>query len=110
MGRGARLASEVYTAFLASALASGLRERQIGSRVDGLSPPQVLHMGRAGEQRRDNAERLSVTVRCSELFCLLELRREADEGSRQDQRILASDAQRDQWRRSLRAALAVLYP
>jgi hypothetical protein len=110
LGDGAYLAADVDTAFLSELLESGLRMRQRALLVGGLTPARVLRLGTVGEQRLADAEILSVNVRCGELFCLLDLRRRTAGELRQAQRVIASNAQRDQWRRSVDALLDTLFP
>lgn len=110
LGSGAVLGQGIDIAFLAQVLESGLREQRGATLLEGLLPPRVLRLGVAGEQRRAAAEVLTVNVRCGELFCLLDLSRRADDDTRHDQRILASNARPDQWQRSIDAALVSLFP
>lgn len=109
LGTGVYLAADVDAAYLSELLVSGLREQHGAAQVAGLLPPKVLQLGVLGDVRRAAAETLAMDVRCSALFCLLDLRRRAGGQTWQEQRVLASDAQRDQWRRSIEGALAALY-
>ena len=110
LGAGAHLAADVDTAFRAGLLEHGLRERRGGLVVGGLLPVRVVRLGAVGEERRAKAEVLSLTVRCSEMFCLLDLRQRIAGEIRQAQQVVASNARRDQWRRSVDATLDTLFP
>ena len=107
---GSELAAGVDGPFFAELVGQVLEQHFTEVEFSGALSPRALYVSGVAGPDREPMERIGLTLRCSEAFCLLDLRRNNARGGKARQQLLLNDAPVEHWRSAVRETLLALFP
>jgi hypothetical protein len=96
--------------FFAALVGQVLEEHFAEVEFSGALSPRAFYASGDAGPNREPEEQIDLTLRCSEAFCLLDLRRHNARGGQFRQQLLFNDAPLEHWRSAVREALSALFP